>query len=174
MRLAPSTSRTMLVSVISSSSQEGSQPVRWSSFFRSGTRAASRSWLADRFTQIAMPPTALSAPRARPGGTRPRHPLAHGMAQARLFGQGDEARGHHEAPLGVLPAKQGLGARDRAGGHVHDRLEVQQQLALAQRAAQRLLDLHAMGPPLPELDGERAESRFRPSSFACTSRRRRS
>ena len=80
-------------------------------------------------------------PQRRLGAGLAQHPVADlGDQPAVLLGGGQEAARREQAVLGVLPADQGLDGHDAAVLEVDDRLVVQPQLILGQRAAQALLD----------------------------------
>ena len=69
---------------------------------------------------------------------------AEGDDEARLFGQGDELRRRHQSALGVLPAHEGLEARDPAVVHAHDGLVVHAELPAVDGAPQVVLELQEL------------------------------
>jgi hypothetical protein len=126
--------------------------------FRSPIIAVSRSWPGERFTHAGDVAEARVAPRARLLARGLEHPVADGVAEAGLLGERDEALRQHHAALGIVPAQQRLRAVHRPVGEIDDRLVVQRELVVAQRAAQRRLDVQALRAPLGELRGEEAEA----------------
>src|SRR6185436_2250782 len=64
------------------------------------------------------------------------HPLADLDNQPDLLGERDELAWHHEAADGVLPAEQRLEGGDVTGLQIDDRLIVQPELAIDERAPQ--------------------------------------
>jgi hypothetical protein len=146
----------MLVSVISNCSQAASQPVRARVRRSSETIVPSRSWPAERFTQMVIWPMPASrhARAWRQAASSTQAPTA--WPRPGLVGERDESRRQHEAALRVVPAQQRLGAAHLAGVDVHDRLVMQRKLVALQRAAQRRLDVQALGAARGELGREEA------------------
>jgi len=98
-RLTPSTSRTMLVSVISRVSQVGAQPVAARIVSSSETMVASRNWLAERFTHTVKGPmpAACQAAGLSPLDLQRVHGphLGPGLALRGLRDVGDQGGGGH-------------------------------------------------------------------------------
>src|SRR5690606_18666286 len=69
------------------------------------------------------------------------HPARQGANCARLLEQADELRGRHGADAGCRPARERLGADDRAAADVDLRLEVRGQ-ALRAGLAEQTDELH--------------------------------
>ena len=89
--------------------------------------------------------------------------------EPRRLGGGEELRGGEQAVVGVLPAHERLDGGDRAGRQVEDRLVVQAQLAVGERAAQALLDLR--GVQQAPAHALRRELRPRAAALARAGRR---
>jgi hypothetical protein len=86
------------------------------------------------------------------------HPVADGVPEAGFVCERDESGGQHHAALGVVPAKQALGADHFAGLRLDDRLVVELELLSLERAPQRHLDLQPFGAPRGELGREEPEA----------------
>ncbi len=95
-------------------------------------------------------------------------PERHGEP-GRLAG-GEELRGREQPVVGVLPAHERLDGDDRARRQVEDRLIVQAQLAVGQRAPQALLDLGGVQQAPAHAPGR--ELRARAATLACPRRGR--
>ena len=78
----------------------------------------------------------LLAPLEHLLGDRADHPVADRLEQAHLLGGGDEVVGVDEPAVGVVPAQQRLHRLQPAGLQLDDRLVVQDELVLGDRAPQ--------------------------------------
>ena len=76
-------------------------------------------------------------------------PAADGHDLSRLFGEGDELRGHDHRSAGRLPAEQRLDAHDRARGELDDGLVREPELVLAHCPMDESLELGALRHPGP-------------------------
>src|SRR5207248_7810187 len=73
------------------------------------------------------------------------HPVAERNDESRLFRGRDEARGLEQATLRMVPAREGLEADEAAVAQRADRLVVEEDLPLAQRAPQLRLEPQLRG-----------------------------
>ena len=71
------------------------------------------------------------------------HPAPDRQDQVGLLGDGDELRGRDEPALGMAPADERLEAAQLAARQADQRLQVQLELAVGDRAAQLVLDRQA-------------------------------
>ena len=94
------------------------------------------------------------APRDALLGGGLQHPFAERVDQARFLGERNEHLRRHVAVLGIVPAQQRLGADDRAVVDADDRLVVQLEHAVLQRAAQRAFERVLLQAPLREVGVE--------------------
>ena len=78
----------------------------------------------------------LPAPQLLAGGAH--HVLIDTFHEAAFHRHRQEVQGRDQSADRVLPADQGLGTKDLAGSQFHDRLVVEDELALAQRQLELL------------------------------------
>jgi hypothetical protein len=84
-------------------------------------------------------------PFARRSTCFTQHPAAYGENEATIFGDGNELGGWNQSAIRLLPADQGLDARDLTGDKIYLGLIVQQELIALDGAAQaafKRLPLH--------------------------------
>jgi hypothetical protein len=114
-----------MLSVISSSSSDGANPLVASAAATFSTNADDRGERGSAL--LPLPP--------RPAGLAQR-PLPERHHQTVCLGHPDELGGREQTPLRVLPADQGLDPADLAGRQVEHRLVVQAQLVAIDRPAE--------------------------------------
>ena len=137
-----------MLSVSSSSSSAGARPVSPSTRSIMPIRSFCRNWRADRLTAIRNPGMPR-LPRLRLRARLAQHPFAERNDQARVLGDRDELRRRHQPLVRLRPAQQRFGAADAPRGEVDQRLVVQHELAVLERAPQvglgREAAAHALG-----------------------------
>ncbi len=135
--MLPALSCSSTDSVISSSSRSAARPEAARAEITVFTRMlVARNWAGDRLTARRM----WSGQRGRLAAGLAHHPLAERVDQAGLLGDRDEVGRRDHAAVGVVPAQQGLAARDPVGARAEQRLVVELELALGQGPAQVRLE----------------------------------
>ena len=116
-------------SVISSPRQAGASPESPGSPAARSNRSAWKNCLLDRLTLSSSAALSGCCAAARGSGGRPRAARSGRWDdQPRLLGHGEELVGRQQAAARVVPAHQGLEARDLAAREVHERLVVDPEL----------------------------------------------
>src|SRR5581483_7806690 len=138
---AATVSPSRLPSVTSNHSADGSIPGTARTWATVSGRSGRFSWRADRLTDTAEGDPGPGVPDGGLAARLRQHPLAEGLDEPGLLGDGDELHRVDESPRRVGPPHQCLDADDLAVAQRALGLVVDHELALVQGAVQVALGL---------------------------------